>query len=162
MYNTEGIILKRTDIGEADSLFTIYTQDFGKIRARAQGIKKEGAKLKGHLEPLSLASISFVLGKNGERLIHASLLDYWPGIRGNLDKLDLAWRIADFVDRHCFPGQKDEALWDTIFDGFRSLADSRGDLNSVDFLGSFGKRISTSLGYGGESDIMRSSKNYLS
>ena len=34
VYKTEGIILKRIDVGEADSLFTIYMKDFGKIRAK--------------------------------------------------------------------------------------------------------------------------------
>ena len=53
MYTTEGIILKKIDVGEANALFTIYTKDYGKIRAVAQGVKKEGAKLQGHLEPLA-------------------------------------------------------------------------------------------------------------
>ena len=100
MHATGGIIFKRIDIGEADSLFTIYTKDFGKIRARARGVKKENAKLKGHLEPLSLSAVSFVSGKNGPRLTGASLIQYFPKIRGDLEKLRAASYIVEVTDRN--------------------------------------------------------------
>ncbi len=154
MYSTEGIILKKIDSGEADALFTLYTRDFGKIRARAQGVKKEGAKLKGHLEPLSLSSVSFVLGKNGERLTHASLINYWPSIRGDFEKLKSALEVAEYLDRCCFPGQKDEMVWSDFLSGLNFLENSGRNLDREEFFGSFQKRLSASLGYGGELDIM--------
>lgn len=121
--------------------------------ARAQGVKKEGAKLKGHLEPLNLCSVSFVLGKSGERLTHASLVNYWPSVRNDFGKLKLAYEIVEAVDRNCFPGQKDEAVWEEILRGFNFLEDS-GTGGEAEFLASFKKHLSISLGYGAESDIM--------
>lgn len=146
--------MKKTDSGEADALFTLYTKEYGKIRARAQGVKKEGAKLKGHLEPLSLSSVSFVLGKNGERLTGSSLINYWPSIRNNLEKLRLALEVAESVDRNCFPGQKDEMIWGELLSGLNFLENSGQNLNGHEFSSSFKKRLSVSLGYGAESDIM--------
>lgn len=153
MYTTDGVVLKKIDSGEADAIFTIYTKEFGKIRAFAQGVKKEGAKLKGHLEPLSLSSVSFVLGRNGERLTHATLINHWPLIRSDLGKLKLAQEIAEAVDKSCFPGQKDEAVWEEIIKGFNFLENS-GITADPEFLTSFKRRLSASLGYGAESDIM--------
>ena len=121
MHTTDGIILKKTDTGEADIFFTMYTKDFGKIRAFAQGIKKEGAKLRGHLEPLSVSKISFVLGRNGERLTHANLVYFWPAIRGTSEKLKAAHRIAEHVDAQCLPGQKDECVWSLLMESFLVL-----------------------------------------
>lgn len=153
MYSTEGVVLKKSDAGETDVLFTLYTKEYGKIRVRAQGVKKESAKLKGHLETLSLSSVSFVLGKNGERLTHASLINYWPATRSDLGKLKLAYEIVETIDRSCFPGQKDEAVWGEILRGFSFLEDSVTG-GEAEFLPSFKKHLSISLGYGGESDIM--------
>lgn len=144
MYTTEGIILKKQDVGEADALFTIYTKDFGKIRAVAQGIKKEGAKLKGHLEPLSLSLIGFVLGRSGERLTHALLLAPWHSIKGDYSKIQAAWQIATAIDQHCFNGEKDENLWTLVLGSLALLEKGVAD---AEFFRAFEKRLHECLGY---------------
>lgn len=143
MHTTDGIILKKTDAGEADLLLTVYTKDFGKIRALAQGIKKEGAKLRGHLEPLSVSKISFVLGKNGERLTHANLVQFWPAIRGASEKLKAAHRIAEHANAQCLEGQKDECVWELLMESFLVL--EKGDY-SGEIAERFETRLSKCLG----------------
>ena len=137
MYTTEGIILKKTDYGETDALFTLYTRDFGKMRALAQGVKKEGAKLKGHLEPPNLCRVGFVLGKNGERLTHAEVMISWPVIRINFEKIHTALGMAERIDAHCFPGEKDAMLWEHIITYFTVL-EKEAEI-AGDFLHSFEK-----------------------
>ncbi|MBI2122059.1 MAG: DNA repair protein RecO [Candidatus Sungbacteria bacterium] len=149
IYSTQGIILSRSTAGEADAIFSIYTKDFGKILARAQGIKKEEAKLKGHLETLHLSSTQFVLGKNGARLIGASLLNSWPIIRSDFDKSMAALRITETFDRHCFPNDRDESLWNVLLESLTLLERSEffaGDFQK--FLRSFEEKFSVTLGYG--------------
>lgn len=146
MHNTEGIVLKKESSGETDALFTIYTKDFGKILARAQGIKKENAKLKGHLEPLNLSSVSFVLGRNGERLTQATMLNYWPSIRENFEKLRAAMIIVDLIDTQHFPGEKDEKMWELILASFSALEEKQPE-NTEDFLRNFRKEFAAVLGY---------------
>lgn len=68
-------------------LITALTRDFGKIRLLAQGARKHGAKLQGHLLPGSLAEIFFVIGRNGYRLTAAEMQDFFPAIRSSLAKL---------------------------------------------------------------------------
>lgn len=148
MYSTEGIILKRIDVGETDSLFTIYTKDFGKIRAFAQGIKKEGAKLKGHLEVLNLSTIHFVLGRGGERLTHASAIHYWPKVRADFDKIVVALEIASRIDEACFPGEKDEPLWSLLYGSLSALEGGRVCSSRHDFFQSFDARLLECLGQG--------------
>lgn len=154
MYSTEGIILKRTNVGENDSLFTIYTKDFGKIRAKAQGVKKEGAKLKGHLETLSYTNVSFVIGRNGERLIGAELLNYWPGIRGDYSRVAAGYCIAELVDKNCLNGEKDEALWNFLVQALRDLEDKNFKSDDAnEFLSDFEKRFSETQGYSGGENL---------
>lgn len=81
MYTTDAIILKKEPSGEADLLVTALTERFVRMRLVAQGARKVEAKLKGHLEPLSLSRLSFVAGKNNYRLVGAELLNFFPALR---------------------------------------------------------------------------------
>lgn len=160
MYSTEGIVLKRVDAGEADQLFSVYTKEYGKIRARAQGVKKETAKLKGHLEPLSRAHIGFVIGKSGERLTHAVLADFWPAIRRDFAREAAARYIAELFDEQCFPGESDPALWKLLLESLEDLAikplgESPQDIRAAisAFTAQFEIRFLDLLGYNGEKDI---------
>lgn len=140
MYTTEGIVIKKTGCGEADALITLYTRDFGKMRAFAQGVKKKEAKLKGHLEPLNVCRIGFVLGKNGERLTYAEAIMSWPSIRENFWKTEAALCMAERIDIHCFPAEKDDMLWEHIITYFVTL--EKEVMIADDFLKSFGKFFS--------------------
>lgn len=160
MYSTEAIVLKRIDIGEADQLFSMYTKEFGKIRARAQGIKKEAAKLKGHLEPLSRAHISFVIGKSGERLTHAMLADFWPGVRGDFARQAMAHYLTELFDEQCLAGERDPELWQLLLDSLKELEERPFGKNTKEahaaisvFLSRFTARFLGALGYNGEKDI---------
>ena len=152
MYATKGIILKKIDAGEADAFFVIYTEDFGKIRALARGVKKEGAKLKGHCEPLNLSGFQFVLAKNGERLTHAEMQEYWPGIRQEPEKTRAACTVLSLFDKHCLLGQKDEGLWNLLI-ATLSLLEKIPAGTEVPFLNEFEAKFLECLGYGGEKDM---------
>lgn len=87
MHHTRAVILKKEEWREADWLVTAFSEDFGKIRLLAQGSRKHGAKLQGHLEPGSVAELSFVVGRNGYRLTTARLRFFPVSSRGSLTKL---------------------------------------------------------------------------
>ena len=42
-----GIVLARTDFGEADRILTMLSPDFGKLHLIAKGVRKERSKLAG-------------------------------------------------------------------------------------------------------------------
>lgn len=81
-YVTPAIVIARTPHGEANALVTLLTADFGLLRARAQGLRKSGAKLASALRTLSEVDVVLLYGKEGWRLSgatsvedHFSLLD---------------------------------------------------------------------------------------
>jgi len=125
IYFTDAIVLKRTDAGEADLRVTLYTKEFGKIRALAQGVKREGAKLRGHLEQLSLVHVGFVSARQGERLVHASLIRPWSGLQRELPVMGTALRITDFLDRHSFDRDRDDAVWAALIGACEALDEGR-------------------------------------
>lgn len=150
MYGTDAIVLKRIDVGEHDALYMFYTREYGKMRALAVGIKKPGAKLRGHLELFSLSRIRFILGRNREKLIGASLTDFWHGVRGNARKLAAAHHIIHRIDGECMEGQRDDALWELLVRSFHALdGQEESDVHADDFIRRFDHDLREAMGYGG-------------
>lgn len=78
-YETPGIVIARTAHGEANADIYIVTPEFGLLRARAQGIRKPGAKLAGALQTFSESDVVLVRGKDTWRIAGATLVSSWSG-----------------------------------------------------------------------------------
>lgn len=102
MHHTRAIVLRKDGWREHDLLVTLLSSDFGKIRALAQGARKHGAKLQGHLESGSVIAASIVSGKNGWRLTTARTEQWFPGIRASWDRTAVLFSIARTLDQSLF------------------------------------------------------------
>ena len=71
-YQTDALVLKSYDQGEADKSFALFTHDFGLIRARASAVRTEKSKMRFSLQNYSRANVGLVRGKRGWRLAGAS------------------------------------------------------------------------------------------
>lgn len=54
-------------------MLTLLTEDFGLVRARAEGLRKSGAKLASSLQTLCECDVTLVRGKDGWRITGALL-----------------------------------------------------------------------------------------
>lgn len=154
MYSTPAIMLRKIPVGEADGVVVMYTLLYGKMKVLAQGVKKQEAKLKGHIEPFTLASIQFVLGKYGERLTQAIMVEGWPRIRADWERGGAAAYMAAMVDVHCLPGQHDRRMWDLLLCGLTEL--EQGEFVGrflQQYIESFEYKFLAALGYEGERDM---------
>ncbi len=68
IYTTEGIILKRTPFGEANTLLYILTYDLGLIIASARSVRLSSSKLRPTLQEYEHVSISVIKSKNGWKI----------------------------------------------------------------------------------------------
>ncbi len=59
-YRTQGFVLKKTDLWEADQVFSIYTQDFGKLKVLGKAIRKIKSKLRSGAELFYLSETEFI------------------------------------------------------------------------------------------------------
>jgi DNA repair protein RecO (recombination protein O) len=69
LFVSEGIVLGKKGVGEANVLVYILTKEFGLLRARVQSARVEHSKLRYGLEPLTLGMFTFVQGKKEWRLV---------------------------------------------------------------------------------------------
>ena len=67
-YGVESIVLARAPVAEASAILFLLTPDFGLVRARAQGVRRPGAKLAAATQTLSECDAILLRGKETWRL----------------------------------------------------------------------------------------------
>ena len=98
-FKTKGIILKRTNLGEADRILTIYTKDFGKIKVVAKGIRKIKSKLAGSLELFCLDDLMIAEGRSLDIVAGAVTEKCFYNLRNDLKATHTAYYLSDVIDK---------------------------------------------------------------
>lgn len=98
-YPVEGIILKRSNSGEADRILTIFTKNQGKLRVVAKGIRKFSSKRGGRLELLSWIRGHVVKGKSLDIVAEVESVKNLSGLGSSIEMAGSAYEIIELVDR---------------------------------------------------------------
>jgi len=113
-YQTLGIIIKKTDFGEADQLFSIYTQNYGKVMALGRGTKKIQSKLNGSLKQFGLIDLMIAPGKNYSHIAGAVLIKNFSKIDGDFKKIILGLFALEVADKLTKTDQPDSNIFDLL------------------------------------------------
>lgn len=119
-YRTCGFVIKKKDNGEADRVFTIFSQDFGKIKVIGKAIRKIASKLKGGIDIFCLSEIEFIQGKAYKTLTDAIVLKKFKSIGENLIRLKVFHKISESFDL-LRTEEKDEELWNLLNETLKKL-----------------------------------------
>jgi DNA repair protein RecO (recombination protein O) len=124
LYRVDALILKRTDIGEADRLLTLYTPDLGKMRAVAKGARKPSSRKTGHVELFNHVSLLLAKAREIDIITQAEAIETFQPLRASLERLGYAYYLAELVDRFCEDGSENRAVFDLTLRAFGWLGDS--------------------------------------
>ena len=113
-YRTEGIILKRINLGETDRILTIYTKHYGKIRAIAKGVRKITSRKGGSVEAFNHVSLFLVQGKNLDIVSEVEVINSFKSWRKNLKKVGLSYYFCELVDRLTPNSQANRAVFELL------------------------------------------------
>lgn len=99
-YVTKGIVLSRTDYGEADRILSFLTNDHGKVRAIAKGVRKSKSKLAGGIELFSVSDLTLIIGR-GElsTLISTRLVRHYGNIVKNIERTNSAYELLKIINK---------------------------------------------------------------
>jgi len=120
-YRTQGFFLKEEEQGEADRLFTVFTEDFGKLKVFGKAIRKIKSKLRAGTEIFSLSEIEFIQGKTHKTLTDTVLIDKFKNIKEDLEKLKTAFQIVKALDSFLGEEEKDDEIWQLLKETFQRL-----------------------------------------
>lgn len=120
-YSTEAIILRRRNLGEADSIFTLFSRSEGKFDAVARGVRKAKSHMRGHLEPLTRVQVQVARGRSLDVLTQAETVAAHRRLKDDLDRLNLGLYCAELVDRFTIDRVEQRALYDLLADALDAL-----------------------------------------
>jgi DNA repair protein RecO (recombination protein O) len=106
VYRTEAIVLRRTDLGEADRLLTVFTPDRGKVKLVAKGARRPASRKSGHVELFSRGQFLVAVGRDLDILTQAETLEPYRALREDLLRTTYAYYVAELVD--AFTAERDE------------------------------------------------------
>ena len=98
-YQTEAIIIKKTKLGEADRILTLYTPHLGKIQAVAKGVRRPRSKMAGHLELLTHSQVSLARGRNLDTITGSQTINSFLPLKSNLELTSHALYAIELVDQ---------------------------------------------------------------
>lgn len=120
-YKTEGIILKRQSIGEADRILTVFTKHLGKIRCIAKGVRKPTSRKSASIELFNKTILYVAKGKNLDIVTQAEVAESFPGIRENLKATKAAYHAVELIDLLTADGQEDLFVYEGLLLLLRSI-----------------------------------------
>jgi DNA repair protein RecO (recombination protein O) len=149
-YRTTGIVLRQLNLGEADRLLTLYTQDRGKLRLTAKGIRKSKSRKVGSLELFNLVEVLVAQGKNLGLITEAGVLENFNQWRRNLIKVAVAHYFCELVDRLTPEEQSNEKIFDLLKESLSALIEID---NLKNLVRQFEENLLDELGFGVPAEI---------
>lgn len=99
-FRTRGIILARTNYGEADRIITFLTPDHGKIKAIAKGVRKSQSKLAGGIELFSVSDLSIIPGrKDISTIVSTRLIKHYGDIVKDLERTNTGYNLIKRLNK---------------------------------------------------------------
>ncbi|MBX6770523.1 MAG: DNA repair protein RecO [Chloroflexi bacterium] len=125
LIRTEGVVLRRHDLGEVDRIVTLYTRHLGKVRAVAKGIRRPTSKLGGHLELFTHSQILLARGRHLDVITQAETISSFMGLRDDLWRASHAYYVAEVLDRLTVEREENQALFSLLVTTLERVAVAR-------------------------------------
>ncbi|GAI54710.1 unnamed protein product, partial [marine sediment metagenome] len=97
-YQTQAITIKQIKLGEVDKILTIYTPEFGKLKAVAKGACRPGSKLGGNVEPLTYSLMMLARGRNLDIVTQSQTIDGFLVLKNNLWYTSCGLYVLELID----------------------------------------------------------------
>jgi DNA repair protein RecO (recombination protein O) len=122
-YKTEAIVIKKTKLGEADTILTFFTPHLGKIQGFAKSLRKPKSKMAGHLELLTHSQISLARGRNLDTLTGSQTINAFLPMKNDLWLTSCGLYIAELVNQFTAEHQEHRELFYLILETLDQLCD---------------------------------------
>ena len=111
-YKTKAVVFKKSDRNEADRIFSVFTDDFGRLDIFAKAIRKTASKLRSGMDVFSVSEIEFIQGKNRKTLVDAIKVERFDNLFHDLEKFKVADKIGEILNDFIKGEEKDRAVFD--------------------------------------------------
>lgn len=145
-YKSEGVVLKRTNFGEADKIVTVFSKHYGKTTLLAKGIRRLTSRKRGNLELFNQVAFFAYKGKGIDIVTETELLDSFFSWKKDLQKIATAYQICEMIDKLTAEGSEQEEIYDLLVTYLRAITVTEQN-GLVVLTNSFGINILKDLGF---------------
>ncbi len=142
-FKVEGVILRRSNFGEADRILTVFTLQRGKISIVAKGVRRITSRRSGSVELLNRVSMYLYQGKGMPILIEAQAFDTFPILKEDLTLSTYAYHILELVDKLTAENQENRILYEHLVQVLKKLSKNPRQI----FIRAFEAKILSNLGF---------------
>ncbi|MCX6723869.1 MAG: DNA repair protein RecO [Candidatus Staskawiczbacteria bacterium] len=120
-YKTRAFVFKKSDMGESDRFFSVFTEEFGRLEIFGKAIRKTASKLRSGIDIFFMSEIEFIQGKTRKTLTDAVATEKFNNVWQDLEKFKTANRIGEVLDNFIKGEQKDENVFNLLNETFTTL-----------------------------------------
>lgn len=140
LYNkTEAIVLGQHDFGEADKIVTLYTKEFGKLKAMAKGVRRIKSRFGSSTELFSYNQLMLYMQPKRDLYIIAgsNIIRTHKELRENFDSFVTGSYVAELVDKLTEPEERNCRLFSLILETFHQIPKQGRDIIIAVFVTKF-------------------------
>lgn len=97
-YRAVGLTLRKSPVGEADLVSSVYTREHGKLDVLARGARRLTSRLIGHFEPLTLVRLSISRGRTLDIVAEAEVVNAFPDVKSDYASVARGLHLAELID----------------------------------------------------------------
>ncbi|GAB6100264.1 DNA repair protein RecO [Halanaerocella petrolearia] len=115
LFDTDAIVLRHYELGEADKIIVLFTRDKGKVRVVANGVRKTKSSLAAGLEPFTYNQILVYQGKSDlGRLSQCEIKESFSSLRDDIVKMGVASYLAELINELTADYQSHESVFSLV------------------------------------------------
>jgi DNA repair protein RecO (recombination protein O) len=128
LFRDQGVVLRTYRLGEADRIVVLLTEQHGKVRAVAKGVRRTGSKFGARLEPLSHVALELWQGRSELDIVdQAEVIDTFRTVREDLHRMTSGLSILEVADHLAQERHRDRPLYEMVVGALRALGDPARD-----------------------------------
>ncbi len=124
LFRDTGVVLHTYRLGEADRIIVFLTEQHGKVRAVAKGVRRTKSKFGARLEPLTHVDLLLWQGRGDLDIVNqVEVLDTFRAVREDLSRLPKGMALIEVTDQMAQERHPDPRLYAMLVGALRTLCD---------------------------------------
>ena len=122
LYRDTGVVLRTYKLGEADRIVVFLTEEHGKVRAVAKGVRKTMSKFGARLEPMSHVKLLLYRGKELDIVSQAESVEPLAPMLSSLDRASQGIAVLEAADQLGLEREPNPQLYRMVVGVLRTIA----------------------------------------
>lgn len=128
LYRDTAVVLRTYKLGESDRIVVLLTEEHGKIRAVAKGVRKTKSKFGARLEPMSHVRLLLSQGRELDIVSQADSVETLAPMMADLDHLTNGIAVLEAADQMTLDREPAPHLYRMVVGALRTIAERSGPL----------------------------------